>query len=90
MARVALHRFDEVTVRLQELVGGTGVPQTMEHDLLKLRVFGSPQAAPLCQQLRRNGQTIREPEQLSAVAVLLWGALLVLLQLFKPCLKFLF
>jgi hypothetical protein len=37
MAGVTLHRF-EVAIRLQELVGGTGVPQTMEHDLLKLRV----------------------------------------------------
>ena len=37
MAGVALHRL-EVAIRLQELVGGTGVPQTMEHDLLKLRV----------------------------------------------------
>ena len=25
------------------------VPQTVEHDLLKLRVFGSPQAIPFCQ-----------------------------------------
>ena len=37
MAGVALHRL-EVTIRLQELVGGTGVTQTVEHDLLKLRV----------------------------------------------------
>ena len=36
----------------------------VEHDLFKLRVLGSPQTIPLCQQLRRNGQTIREPEQL--------------------------
>jgi len=89
MTCVALHRL-EVTVRLQELVGGTGVPQAVEHDLFKLRVLGSPQAVPLCQQLRCDGQTVREPEQLSAVAVLLRGALLVLLELFKPCLKFLF
>ena len=59
----------------------------MEHDLLKLRVLGSPQAVPLCQQLRRNGQTIREPEQFPAVVVLFWGVLLVLLELFKPCQK---
>ncbi len=37
MTSVALHRL-EVTIRLQELVGGTGMPQTMEHDLLELRV----------------------------------------------------
>ena len=89
MACVALHRL-EVAVRLQKLVGGTGVPQTVEHDLFKLWMLGSPQAVPLCQRLRRNGQTIREPEQLPAVVVLLWGALFVLLELFKPCLKFLF
>ena len=64
--------------------------QTVEHDLLKLRVLCSPQAVPLCQQLRCNGQTVREPEQLPAVAVLLRGALLVLLELFKPCQKLLF
>ena len=42
MACVALNRL-EVTVRLQELVGGTGVPQAVEYDLFKLRVLGSPQ-----------------------------------------------
>ena len=47
------------------------VLQAVEHDLFKLRVLGSPQAVPLCQQLRSDGQTIREPEQLPAVAVLL-------------------
>ena len=87
MTCVALHRL-EVTVRLQELVGGTGVPQTVEHDLLKLRMLGSPQAIPLCQQLRCDGQAVREPEQLPAVAVLLRGVLLVLLQLFQPCQQF--
>ena len=87
MTCVALHRL-EVTVRLQELVGGTGVPQTMEHDLLKLRVLGSPQAVPFRQQLRCNGQAVRQPEQLPAVAVFLRGVLLVLLQLFKLCQQF--
>ena len=60
----------------------------MEHDLLKLRVFRSPQAVPLCQQLRCDGQAVREPEQLPAVVVLFWGVLLVLLELFKPCQQF--
>ena len=87
MTCVALHRL-EVTVRLQELVGGTGVPQTMEYDLLKLRVLGSPQAVPFRQQLRCNGQAVRQPEQLPAVAVFLRGVLLVLLQLFKLCQQF--
>ena len=87
MTCIALHRL-KITIRLQELVGGTGVTQTVEHDLLKLRVLGSPQAVPLCQQLRCNGQAIREPEQLPAVAVLLRGVLLVLLELFQPCQQF--
>ena len=59
----------------------------MKHDLFKLRVLGSPQTVPFCQQLRRDGQAVREPEQLPAVAVLLRGVLLVLLELFKPCQK---
>ena len=70
VTRIALHRL-EVAIRLQELVGGTGVPQAVEHDLFKLRVLGSPQAVPLCQQLRCDGQAVREPEQLPAVAVFL-------------------
>ena len=37
MTGVSLNRL-EVAIRLQELVGGTGVPQTVEYDLLKLRV----------------------------------------------------
>ena len=66
------------------------VTQTVEPDLFKLWMLRSPQAVPFCQQLRCDGQAIREPEQLPAVAVLFWGVLLVLLELFKPCLKFLF
>ena len=58
MTRVALHRL-EVTVRLQELVGGTGVPQTVEHDLLKLQVFCPPHTVTLCQNVRGNGQAVR-------------------------------
>ncbi|EDP22078.1 hypothetical protein FAEPRAM212_01112 [Faecalibacterium prausnitzii M21/2] len=54
MAGVALHRL-EVTARLQQLVGGTGVAQTVKHDLLKLRVFCPPHTVPLCQNVRGNG-----------------------------------
>ena len=70
-----------------QLIGGTGMSQTVEHDLFKLWMLRSPQAVPFCQQLRCDGQAIREPEQLPAVAVLFWGVLLVLLELFKPCQK---
>lgn len=61
VACIALHRL-EVAIRLQQLVGGTGVPQTVEHDLFKLWMLGSSQAVPLCQQLRCDGQAVREPE----------------------------
>ena len=54
MASVALHRL-EVTARLQQLVGGTGVAQTVEHDLLKLRVLCPPHTIPLGQNVRGNG-----------------------------------
>ena len=54
MTCVALHRF-EVTARLQQLVGGTGVAQTVEHDLLKLRVLCPPHTIPLGQNVRGNG-----------------------------------
>ena len=53
MTGVALHRF-EVTVRLQQLIGGTGMPQTVEHDLLKFRVLCPPQSLSL---LRCAAQT---------------------------------
>ena len=54
MASVALHRL-EVTARLQQLVGGTGMAQTVEHDLLKLRVLRPPHTVPLGQNVRCNG-----------------------------------
>ena len=54
MTCVALHRL-EVTARLQQLVGGTGVAQTVEHDLLKLRVLCPPHTVPLGQNVRGNG-----------------------------------
>ena len=75
-------------VPFNRLASGAGMPQAVEHDLFKLRVLGSPQAVPLCQQLRCDGQAIREPEQLPAIAVFLRGVLLVLFQLFKPCQQF--
>ena len=54
VAGITLHRF-EVTARLQQLVGGTGVAQTVEHDLLKLRVLCPPHTIPLGQNVRGNG-----------------------------------
>ena len=51
---ITLHRL-EVTARLQQLVGGTGVTQTVEHDLLKLRVLCPPHTVPLGQNVRCNG-----------------------------------
>ena len=54
VAGITLHRL-EVTARLQQLVGGTGVAQTVEHDLLKLRVLRPPHTIPLGQNVRGNG-----------------------------------
>ena len=54
VAGITLHRL-EVTARLQQLVGGTGVAQTVEHDLLKLRVLCPPHTVPLGQNVRGNG-----------------------------------
>ena len=54
VAGITLHRF-EVTARLQQLVGGTGVAQTVEHNLLKLRVLCPPHTIPLGQNVRGNG-----------------------------------
>ena len=54
VAGITLHRL-EVTARLQQLVGGTGVAQTVEHDLLKLRVLCPPHTIPLGQNVRGNG-----------------------------------
>ena len=54
VAGITLHRF-EVTARLQQLVGGTGVAQTVEHDLLKLRVLCPLHTIPLGQNVRGNG-----------------------------------
>ena len=54
VAGITLHRL-EVTARLQQLVGGTGVPQTVEHDLLKLRVLCPPHTVPLGQNVWCNG-----------------------------------
>ena len=82
----ALHSL-HIAAGDHQLIGGTGMSQTVEHGLFKLWMLRSPQAVPFCQQLRCDGQAIREPEQLPAVAVLFWGVLLVLLELFKPCQK---
>ena len=59
MASVTLDGL-EVAARLQELVGRAGMPKSMEYDLLELRVGCPPLAVPLGQQLRRDGQTIRQ------------------------------
>ena len=45
MARCALYRF-HIAAGNHQLIGGTGMPQTVKHDLLKLRVLRTPCAAP--------------------------------------------
>ena len=59
MAGIALDQL-EVAAGLQELVGRAGMPQPMEHDLLKLRVGLPPLTVPLGQQLRCDGQAVRQ------------------------------
>ena len=51
---VALHGLD-VAAGFNQLVSGTGVAQTVEHDLLKLRVLCPPHTVPLGQNVRGNG-----------------------------------
>ena len=41
----SLHSF-HITAGDHQLVGGAGMPQTMEHDLLKLRVLCTPSTVP--------------------------------------------
>ena len=61
----ALNSF-HIAARDHQLIGGTGMAQTVEHDLLKLWMLGSPQTVPFRQQLWCNGQAVRQPEQLPA------------------------
>ena len=89
MAGVALHRL-EVTARLQQLVGGTGVAQTVEHDLLKLRVLCTPSAVPFRKGFRGNRHTVGQAEELATVAISAIHSKLVLTELFQPSQQFLF
>ena len=89
MAGVALHRL-EVTARLQQLVGGTGMAQTVEHDLLKLRVLCTPSAVPFRKGFRGNRHTVGQAEELATVAISAIHGKLVLTELFQPSQQFLF
>ena len=68
MAGVALHRL-EVTARLQQLVGGTGMAQTVKDDAGKFRVCILPFEELFANQHRLYRQTVGQTEQHSAVTV---------------------
>ena len=86
---VALHGFN-VAAGFNQLVSGTGVAQTVEHDLLKLRVLCTPSAVPFRKGFRGNRHTVGQAEELAAVAIPAIHGKLVLTELFQPSQQFLF
>ena len=89
MTGVALHGFN-VAAGFDQLVSGTGVAQTMEHDLLKLRVLRTPCAVPFRKGFRGNRHTVGKAEELTTVAIPAIHGKLVLTELFQPSQQFLF
>ena len=86
---VALHGFD-IAAGFDQLVSGTGVAQTVEHDLLKLRVLCTPSAVPFRKGFRGNRHTVGQAEELATVAISAIHGKLVLTELFQPSQQFLF
>ena len=85
---VALHGFN-VAAGFNQLVSGTGVAQTVEHDLLKLRVLCTPSAVPFRKGFRGNRHTVGQAEELATVAISAIHGKLVLTELFQPSQQFL-
>ena len=73
-----------------QLVGGTGMPQTVEHNTRELRVCILPFEELLADQYRLHSQTVGQTEQHSAVTVACRVFPLVCRQLTQPLLQFLF
>ena len=88
MACIALHGLD-VAAGFNQLVSGTGMAQTVEHDLFKFRVFRTPCAVPFRKGFRCNRQTVRQTEQLAAVAIPAIHGKFVLLEPFQLSQQFL-
>ena len=72
-----------------QLVGGTGMPQTVEHDAGKLRVCVLPFQELFADEHRLHRQIVGEPQQHPAVAVSLRVEGFFSLQPFQPLLQFL-
>ena len=81
VASVTLHGLD-VAAGFNQLISSTGVAQTMEHDLLKLRVLRTPCAVPFRKGFRGNRHTVGQAEELTAVAIPAIHGKLVLTELF--------
>ena len=84
-----LHRLD-VTAGDHQLIGGTGMAQTVEHNAGEFRVGILPLEELLADQHRLHRQTVRQTEQHSTVMVACRVFPLVCRQLIQPLLQFLF
>ena len=73
-----------------QLIGRTGMPQTVEHNTRELRVCILPFEELFANQHRLHSQTVGQTEQHSAVMVACRVFHLVCLQLIQPLLQFLF
>ena len=73
-----------------QLIGGTGMAQTMEHDAGELRVRVLPFEGFFADEHRLHRQTVGQTEQHSAVMVTCRVFHLVCRQLIQPLLQFLF
>ena len=84
-----LHRLD-VAAGDHQLVGGTGMPQTVKDDAGELRVGILPLEELFADQHRLHCQSVGQTEQHSAVMVACRVFPLVRRQLIQPFLQFLF
>ena len=73
-----------------QLIGGTGMPQTMKDDARELRVGILPLEELFADQHRLHRQTVRQTEQHSTVMVACRVFPLVCCQLIQPLLQFFF
>jgi len=73
-----------------QLIGGTGMPQTVEHNAGEFRVGILPLEELLADQHRLHRQTVRQTEQHSTVMVACRVFPLVCCQLIQPLLQFFF
>ena len=84
-----LHRLD-VAAGDHQLVGGAGMPQTVEHDTRELRVCILLFEELLADEHRLHRQTVGQTEQHPTVMVACRVFSLVCRQLIQPLLQFFF